>query len=111
MGARWFVFPWAEFVLRTLCTARSCRRYWQKLQQVPLNRAPALSSIRSRWPWRLWVLKDKPDGKYFNRRLSLREMKLIQSKCCANGRQVLSDHSLAENLQGNDLFISLESHY
>lgn len=33
----------------------------------------------------LWaVLKDKPASKYFIRRLSLREMKLIQSKCCAN---------------------------
>lgn len=75
-----------------------------------LNWALTPSSVRSRWPWRLWVLKDKPDGKCFNRRLSLGEMKLIESKCCANERQVLSDHSLAD-LQGNNLFISLESHY
>lgn len=59
-----------------LCTAQSC---WQELQPVP----PSSSTGTELHPPSVTlqaVLKDKTASKYFDGRLGLREMKLIQSK-------------------------------
>ena len=80
-------------------------RVWQR------GRGPG----REGWPQRRREVVHLPTGdtkasKHFSSRLSLRGMTLIQSSCRAKERKASADPSLAEDLPGNNLFISLESH-